>query len=168
MDAATSSSRSGTGGADGTSLAAVASRLHAAAIHLLRRLRAEDAGASDAGAGITPARLSALSVLVFRGPCSISELAAAEQVAVPTMSRLVAALEKRGLVTRRPDPSDGRAVRLEPSREGRRMLEEGRDRRLERLAALLSRLEREEVETVARSARLLETLLAGEGPGDRP
>ncbi len=163
MDTATSSSRPGTGGDDGTSLEAVASRLHAAAIHLLRRLRAE-----DAGVGITPARLSALSVLVFGGPCSISELAAAEQVAVPTMSRLVAALEERGLVTRRPDPSDGRAVRLEPSREGRRMLEEGRDRRVERLAALLSKLEREEVETVARSARLLEALLAGDGPGDRP
>lgn len=163
MDTASSSSRTGADRADVGSLEAVASRLHAAAIHLLRRLRA-----ADAGAGITPARLSALSVLVFRGPCSISELAAAEQVAVPTMSRLVAALEERGLVTRRPHPSDGRAVRLEPSPEGRRMLEEGRDRRVERLAALLSRLEREEVETVARSSRLLEALLAGEGSGDRP
>lgn len=163
MDTASSSSRTGSDRAGDGSLEAVASRLHAAAIHLLRRLRAEDAGAS-----ITPARLSALSVLVFRGPCSISELAAAEQVAVPTMSRLVAALEDRGLVTRRPHPSDGRAVRLEPSPEGRRMLEEGRDRRVERLAALLSRLGREEVETVARSARLLEAVLAREGSEDRP
>lgn len=163
MDTASSSSRDGIDGAGDASLEAVASRLHAAAIHLLRRLRA-----GDAAAGITPARLSALSVLVFGGPCSISELAAAEQVAVPTMSRLVAALEERGLVTRRPDPADGRAVRLEPTREGRRLLEEGRDRRVERLAALLSRLEREEVETVARSAGLLEALLAGEGSGERP
>lgn len=145
-------------GPEDESLRAVASRLHSAAIHLLRRLRT-----ADVEAGITPAKLSALSVLVFGGPRSVTELAAAEQVAVPTMSRLVAALEERGLVTRRPDPSDGRAVRLRASAEGRRLLEEGRDRRLERLAGLLSRLERREVETVARSARLLESLLGEPG-----
>lgn len=155
MDTASSPSSTGVDRVGEASLEAVASRLHSAAIHLLRSLRSE-----DVEAGVTPARLSALSVLVFGGPRSVSGLAAAEQVAVPTMSRLVAALEERGLVTRRPDPSDGRAVRLKASPEGRRMLEEGRDRRVERLAELLSRLQPGEVETVARSADLLESLLA--------
>ena len=66
---------------------AVADRLHSAAIHLLRRLRRED----DASGQSAP-RLSALSVLVFGGPQTIGALAAAEQVRVPTMSRVVAAL----------------------------------------------------------------------------
>lgn len=145
----------------GSSLEAVATRLHTAAIHLLRRLRAE-----DLEAGITPARLSALSVLVFGGPCSVSELAAAEQVSVPTMSRLVSSLEERGLVTRRPDPSDGRAVRLEPSPEGRRMLEEGRDRRVGRLAEMLSRLGAEDLAAVERTAAVLEALLAPSDAGE--
>ncbi len=63
---------------------ALAQRLHGAAIHLLRRLRTE-----DVAAGLTAPRLSALSVLVFGGPRSIGELAAAEQVRPPTISRLV-------------------------------------------------------------------------------
>lgn len=136
------------------SLESVALRIHAAAIHLLRRLRAE-----DVEAGVTPARLSALSVLVFGGPCSLTELAEAEQVSSPTMSRLVTALEEAGLVSRRRDPDDGRAVRLEATEEARDLLEEGRDRRVGRLAELLSALEPEELETVARSAELLEELL---------
>lgn len=155
METASSPSRTGGDPPESAgSLEAVASRLHAAAIHLLRRLRAE-----DVRAGITPARLSALSVLVYDGPCSVTELAAAEQVSVPTMSRLVRSLENRGLVTRRPDPSDGRAVRLEPSPHGRRMLEEGRDRRVSRLAEMLSRLEAGDLEAVERTAGLLESLL---------
>lgn len=157
MDTASSSSSTEIDLAGDGGLEAVASRLHTAAIRLLRRLRTE-----DARAGITPARLSALSVLVFGGPRSVSQLAADEQVAVPTMSRLVAALEDQGLVSRRPDPSDGRAVRLEASAEGRRTLEEGRDRRVQRLAGLLSRLEGPEIQAVARSAELLESLLARE------
>lgn len=142
------------------SLEAVAVRLHAAAIHLLRRLRP-----GDAEAGITPARLSALSVLVHEGPVSLTGLAEAEQVSAPTMSRLVAALEEDGLVVRRPDPSDGRAVRLGATPEGRRLLEEGRDRRVGRLVGLLSSLRREELEALAGSVESLEALLAADRGG---
>ncbi|HEX5758153.1 MAG TPA: MarR family transcriptional regulator [Thermoanaerobaculia bacterium] len=85
--------------------AELALRLHAAAIHLLRRLRQE-----DRALGISPARASALSVLGFGGPRTLGELAAAEQVTAPPMSRLVAALEREGLVAREPDPRDGRAA----------------------------------------------------------
>src|SRR2546425_5928463 len=85
----------------------IADRLHSAAIHLLRRLRLRD---SESGVG--PAQLSALSVLVFGGPRSLSELAEAEQVKPPTMSRIVAGLERAGLVKRKPT-DDKRRVRLE-------------------------------------------------------
>ncbi|HJU65574.1 MAG TPA: MarR family transcriptional regulator, partial [Gemmatimonadaceae bacterium] len=81
----------------------IADRVHSAAIHLLRRLRKE-----DTKTGLSAPRLSALSVVVFGGPLTLGALAAAEQVRPPTMTRLVTALEKRGLVTREPDPDDGR------------------------------------------------------------
>src|ERR687883_145288 len=77
----------------------LADRLHSAAIHLLRRLRRE-----DARTGLSGPRLSALSVVVFAGPRTLGELAAAEQVRPPTMTRLVQALEREGLVARDPDP----------------------------------------------------------------
>src|SRR5580700_11821505 len=85
---------------------AIADRLHSAAIHLLRRLRVR-----DRETGVGPAQLSALSVLVFGGPRSLGELAEAEQVRPPTMSRIVAGLEREGLV-RGHATDDGRRVRL--------------------------------------------------------
>ena len=73
-----------------------ADRLHSAAIHLLRYVRQE-----DAAAGITATRLSALSVLVFGGARTIGELASAEQVRPPTMTKIVTGLEEAGLARRR-------------------------------------------------------------------
>src|SRR5262245_50290472 len=109
-----------------------ADRMHSAAIHLLRRARVAD----DDSMGMTPARRSALSVLIFAGPQSLSELASAEQVTLPTMSRLVAAMEREGLVRRERDPGDGRAVRLQATAKGRRITERGRESRLALLESL--------------------------------
>src|SRR4029079_18648906 len=102
-----------------------ADRMHSAAIHLLRRVRVAD----DQSMGMTPARRSALSVLVFLGPQSLSQLATAEEVTPPTMSRLVATMEKDGLVRRERDPGDGRVVRLHATAKARRMAERGREKR---------------------------------------
>ena len=135
------------------SAADVADRLHSAAIHLLRRLRRED----DAS-GLGAPRLSALSVVVFGGPVTIGSLAAAEQVRVPTMSRLVAALERQGLVRRIPDPSDGRVVRLEATHEGRALLHAGRQRRVAALAADVGRLSLAERRAVLSAIPLLDRL----------
>ena len=115
-----------------------ADRLHSAAIHLLRRLRVR-----DRESGVGPAQLSALSVLVFGGPKSMGELADAEQVRPPTMSRIVAGLERAGLV-RRGETEDGRRVRLEATAKGTRILQEGRKRRVESLAKVLSSLPEKE------------------------
>src|SRR3954465_13222835 len=91
----------------------VADRLHSAALHLLRRLRIED----DV-LGVSPPRLSALSVVVFAGPLAIGALAAAEGVAAPTMTRLVDGLERDGFVRRRRDPADARGVLVEATTAG--------------------------------------------------
>src|SRR5215831_8752479 len=99
----------------------VATRLHSVAIHLLRQLRRED----DA-LGISPARLSALSVVGFGGPRTLGEIAAAEQVTPPTMSRIVAALEADGLVSRTADAADRRISRIAVTPKGQRVLERGR------------------------------------------
>ena len=133
----------------------VAERLHAAAIHLLRRLRRQD----DA-MGLTPARASALSIMVFGGRVTIGQLAQAEQVSAPTMTRLVVGLERDGLVRRQDDPDDGRIVWLEATAKGTRILHEGRRRRVEALAADLATLDPAERETLARAADILERVLA--------
>jgi len=98
----------------------VADRVHSAAIHLLRRVRRV-----DEESGITAARLSALSVLVFGGPTTLGALARAEQVSAPTMSRLVTALERDGLAVRGRHADDGRAVVVTASPKGRAILLRG-------------------------------------------
>jgi DNA-binding MarR family transcriptional regulator len=138
---------------------AVADRLHSAAIHLLRSLRRE-----DTASGLSAPRLSALSVVVFGGPVTIGALAAAEQVRPPTMTRLVAALEAQGLVTRDPDPDDGRVVRLRATARGQRLLAAGRARRVEKLAAQVDALSADDRAVLARAATVIETML---GAADR-
>ncbi len=108
----------------------LADRLHSAAIHLLRRLRRE-----DTRTGLSAPRLSALSVVVFAGPLTLGELAAAEQVRPPTMTRLVTALEDEGLVVREPDAADGRLTRIRATARGRTLLFQGRARRVAALTA---------------------------------
>lgn len=130
-----------------------ATRLHSAAIRLLRLLRRED----DEG-GLSAPRLSALSVIVHAGPLSLAELAAAEQVRPPTMSRLVEALVAAGLVTRETAPGDRRSVRIAATEEGRRLLEAGRDRRVAALAERLDLLADSERRALARGVELIERI----------
>jgi DNA-binding MarR family transcriptional regulator len=131
----------------------VADRLHSAAIHLLRRLRRED----DAS-GLSAPRLSALSVLVFGGPQTIGALAAAEQVRVPTMSRLLAHLEADNLIIRTADPADGRIVRVEATADAHALLHAGRRRRVAALTADVARLTPTERQTILNAIPLLERL----------
>ena len=126
-----------------------ADKLHSAAIHLLRRLRVR-----DRESGIGPAQLSALSVLVFGGPRSLGELADVEQVRPPTMSRIVSGLERSGLVKRHAT-EDARRMRLEATAKGTRILWQGRQRRVESLAAALASLDQADA---ARLRELVELL----------
>jgi DNA-binding MarR family transcriptional regulator len=119
-------------GTEQEELRELATRLHAASIRLLRTLRRE-----DDGTGLSAPRLSALSVVAFAGPLSLTELAAAEQVRPPTMSRIVDALVESGLVTREAAPGDRRSVRIAATAKGVRLMDQGRERRV---MALVERL----------------------------
>jgi DNA-binding MarR family transcriptional regulator len=129
----------------------MATRLHGASIRLLRTLRRE-----DDRTGLSAPRLSALSVVVFAGPMSLAELATAEQVRPPTMSRIVDALVKSALVTREAVAEDRRSVRIAATAEGRQVMEVGRDRRVAALVERLRRLADSERRALARGIEILE------------
>ena len=130
---------------------AIANALHSSAIRLLRGVRKE-----DEHAGIGPARLSALSVLVFGGAMRLTDLARIEQVKAPTMTKIVAGLEADGLVRRRADAEDARAVRLVATPRGTKLLHEARRRRVARLAAALARLGKDEILLLGRAVEIIE------------
>lgn len=138
---------------------AVADRLHHAAIQLLRRLRRQ-----DAALGLTPARASALSVLVFGGPLRLGALARLEGVSNPTMSRIVSALVAAGLARRTLDRDDARAALLQATAKGRRMLLRGRELRLAALVELLQGLPDQDVRTLSDATAILERLAAATEP----
>jgi DNA-binding MarR family transcriptional regulator len=131
--------------------------IHSAAIHLLRHVARE-----DPASGLTRSRLSALSVVVYAGPLGLNELAAAEQVRPPTMTKMVYALEDAGLVEKR---WHGRNVRLTATARGRKVLEQARRRRLAQLARRLRRLAPRDVATIAAAAELIERALQDEHAG---
>src|SRR3989449_10769802 len=87
--------------------------LHSSAIHLLRRVRTQ-----DEALGGRPAQLSALSVIVFAGPISLNDFAKAELVKPPTMSRIIDALVKEGLVKRDVNKTDKSAYILSATSRG--------------------------------------------------
>jgi DNA-binding MarR family transcriptional regulator len=132
----------------------VADRLHSAAIHLLRRIRK-----ADEASGLSAARLSALSVLVFGGPTTVGALARAEQVSAPTMSRLVSGLERDGFVVREVDDNDARAVRVRTTPKGRRVLVQGRERRVAELVQLLEGVPPNDLRTLGSAAEIMERVL---------
>ena len=145
---------------------AVAERLHSAALLLLRRLRTE----GDAR-GLSPPRLSALSVVVDAGPIGIGALAAAEGVSAPTMSRLVDGLERDSLVMRTTDPDDARGVLVRATVRGRRIRAEGRRQRVRILATELQRLSRDELAAIRAGVELIERVAGGrdlQGRSGRP
>lgn len=133
----------------------IADRLHSAAIHLLRRAREH-----DEASGLSPARLSALSVVVFRGPLTLGDLAAAEDVRSATMTGIVNGLEDDGLVRRKPHAHDRRAVLVEATSAGRRRLAQARARRIDLVASRLGDLSEADLALLRRAAELLEERFA--------
>jgi DNA-binding MarR family transcriptional regulator len=132
----------------------IADRLHSAAIHLLRRVRKQDVATGEG-----PARLSALSVLVFGGPKTLGELAAAEQVKPPTMSRIVAGLARSRLIEVTPDPHDARRMRIRATAKGTRLLQKGREMRIAYLASHLDRLAPDDLTKLGDAVEILRKLL---------
>jgi DNA-binding MarR family transcriptional regulator len=133
----------------------VAAQLNSGAIHLLRAL-----GPIDRESGLTPARLSALSVLVFAGPCTIGELARSEGVAGPTMTRIIDGLAALGLAERTPDPADGRSIRVGATETGTRVMKKARQHRLKVIMAAVEGLPAADRRRIVLAAPLLERVAA--------
>ena len=133
-----------------------ADRLHSAAIHLLRRVRR-----TDALTGISAAQLSALSVLMG-GPRTLGEMATAEQVRPPTMSKLVSEMEGAGLVHRSGDAEDARIVRLEMTPKGKRVLAKGRELRIAEIERRIRSLPADDAGTVLEAVGIVERMLREE------
>lgn len=138
-------------------LSKISARLNSVSIHLVRRARV-----ADTALGVPPGQLSALSVLVFGGERTISQLAWAEQVTSPTMTRIVDGLEGASLVERSPHPEDGRATLVRATKKGRRVMEGGRRRRVELIEGLLERLSDDELSALERAVDALANALDAE------
>jgi DNA-binding MarR family transcriptional regulator len=132
----------------------VADRLHSAAIHFLRHARNQDVLSRQG-----PARLSALSVLVFVGPMTLGQLARLEQVKAPTMSRIVAGLKRSGLAGVEKDAQDARRIRVSVTSKGERLLQQARQRRIRIVVKTLAPLSTEELAMLHRAALLIEQTL---------
>jgi DNA-binding MarR family transcriptional regulator len=135
-------------------LAEVASRLRMAVMRLSRRLRQHAPG------GITPSQLSALTTVVAEGRITLSQLAVAERVQPPSITRVVDVLVTDGYATRTQSEEDRRVAWVEPTPTGRALVETVRRQRDAYLAQRLSTLSPEDVAVLARAAALLEELRA--------
>jgi DNA-binding MarR family transcriptional regulator len=130
------------------------SHLRLAVLRLSRRLRQQTVG------DISPSQLSALSSIAKHGELSLGALAAIERIAPPSMTRIAARLEERGLVTRRTDDTDRRISRVVINQAGNDLLDATRTRRDAYLAARLQALTPAEQDLLARALPLLERLAA--------
>jgi DNA-binding MarR family transcriptional regulator len=104
---------------------------------------------------LTATQLSALASLELAGAMTPRELADIERVRPPTMTKIVAKLEERGLVHRTPHPTDGRQVILAATPAGRAMLAQFERAREEWLAQRLAELTADQRETLRRAAEIL-------------
>jgi DNA-binding MarR family transcriptional regulator len=134
----------------------LASRLRVAVVRLNRKLR------QQALAGLSPAQASALGTVNRLANPTLGELAAAEQVQPPTVTRLVASLESAGLVARETDDVDRRVVRVRITAEGRRNLQRIRSLKNAYLNRRLAALDPAEQQLAESMTSLLEHLVADE------
>ncbi|MDP9395138.1 MAG: MarR family transcriptional regulator [Actinomycetota bacterium] len=136
-----------------TRTAQLSSELRISVMRLARRLRAERADTS-----LSLNQLATLVTLDRHGALTPNELAGHEKVQPPSMTRILTALEERGLVARAPHPTDGRQRLVSLTDEARTMLREDRRRRDAWLACRLAELTPEERAVLHRAAPILERL----------
>jgi DNA-binding MarR family transcriptional regulator len=131
----------------------IAALLHQQFARLSRRLRT-----LELPHGMTPERLSALSVIEKRGPISVTALADTEMVRPATMSRMITALVDEGLVKRTDDKNDGRGVLISVTPKGRRAYQRAQEQRLSRFAEILESLTDEQLTAMRHLSEALERL----------
>jgi DNA-binding MarR family transcriptional regulator len=132
---------------------ALATRVRLAVVRLNRRLRAH-----GAGSGLPLTQLAALFTLHKHGALAAGELACREGVQPPSMTRVIAKLAERGLVTRRPHPTDGRQVIVELTGAGRELIAEDINARERWLDRRLADLTEEDRDLLRRAVTLIDTI----------
>jgi DNA-binding MarR family transcriptional regulator len=125
------------------------------AIHLLRSM-----GRVDAESGLTPARLSALSVIHFGGPLPLGRLARAEGVSSPTMSRVVDGLCDQGLAERRSHDVNGRVTLVAATEAGSALMVGAAARRADVIAEALAALPARQRDSLVRATTYFPALVA--------
>lgn len=140
-------------------IAEVAARLRLSATRLARRLRQE------AGTGLTPSQLSALATVHNHGPLTLGALAEREQVAPPSITKVVTKLEADGLLQRTPDPVDRRVSHVRTTAAGAELVDESRRRKTAWLTDRIHELGEGERERLAGALDVLDRLVAQESPG---
>jgi DNA-binding MarR family transcriptional regulator len=134
----------------------IAGKLRFSVTRLARLLRQQDQ------TGFTPTTLAALATINREGPLTLGELAAAEQVAPPTITKAVGKLEAAGFVSREQDATDRRVHWVQITEEGHRQLEASRSRRTAWLATRLRQFDPEELARLGDVTDLLERLTTAE------
>ena len=141
---------------DAAAVRETAQDLNSGAIHLLRGMRE-----IDKAAGLTPARLSALSVLVFGGPCPLGRLAKVEGVTSPTMTRIVDGLCRLGLAARTGHPDSSTIVLVEATPRGREVMTAAAGRRVDAIVDALAQLPPADRRVLGQAAPILRRLADG-------
>lgn len=131
----------------------LAPRLRLAIMRLARRLRQQIEGP------VSPSQISALHTIEKLQPVTLGELAAAEMVQPPTITRIVASLDENGYVVREVDETDRRVSRLRLTPSARKLIDQGRTRRTQFLVARMRGFSDEEMETLERALPLIERIL---------
>lgn len=131
----------------------LASRLRIAVVRLNRRLRTQITDST-----VTLSQVSALSCLHKYGSLTPGELAARESVQPPSMTRVIAALEELGLVSRRPHPTDGRQAIVELTDAGVERIEEEVSARERWIDLRLAELTKDERDVLCRAAEIIDRM----------
>jgi DNA-binding MarR family transcriptional regulator len=142
--------------------AEVAARLRLSATRLARRLRQE------AGTGLTPSQLSALATVHNHGPLTLGALAEREQVAPPSITKVVTKLEADGLLRRTPDAVDRRFSNVQTTRDGAALVDESRRRKTAWLTDQIRQLADEDRHRLAAALDVLEQLTTTTEQQDTP
>jgi DNA-binding MarR family transcriptional regulator len=145
----------------------VAWRLNSVTVHLGRALRESRGLRDSARRGLAAEQRSALAVVAFMGPIPIGDLAQAERVGAPAMTKTVKILEATGLVRREADSGDGRRVRVRATAAGIRMVRAGRDERVAKIRKAIGTLTSADRVRLAAALDVLERVVGRIGEGQR-
>lgn len=141
----------------GTTRGEVASRLAFVAAALNRRLRP-----AGAGVGLTHVELSALATVARAGAVRPGDVARLEGIAAPGATRILAELERRGLIRREPDPVDGRSTLVGTTAAGDAAILDARRARAEGVQRLLDDLDDQDLAAITQAVGALEAALQGD------